>query len=178
MPEARMPPAMPLPEETPLPETPDRQHEKSSSVVALTDDLNDSLFEAMDTFSLKTPTASCLGGPRKSSSVNKSEISASNPTKSSAATSSLFSSVSSLSDMSLCSPLPDLVPEDEELLWLDERRASSNGGTRAELVSNLAGLLKRWVESKFLRFLPSCGSLNSILETQNKHNFQECANAC
>merc|ERR1719516_334364 len=70
-------------------------------------------------------------------------MAASNLTNNSTATSSMFSSVSSLSDMSLCSPLPDLVPEDEELHWLDERRASSNGGTRAELVSNLAELLKR-----------------------------------
>ena len=154
MPEARMPPAMPLPEETPLPKTPARQLNKSSAAVTMTDDyLNDSLFEAMDTFSLKTPTASCLGVPRKSSSASKSDMSASNLTKNSTATSSIFSSVSSLSDMSLCSPLPDLVPEDEELHWLDERRASSNGGTRAELVSNLAGLLKRWVRSKLFQVL-------------------------
>ena len=147
MPEARMPPAMPLPEETPLPETPVRQLEKSGVAVALNDDLNDSLFEAMDTFSLKTPTVSSLGGHRKSSSASKSDMSASNLTKNSTATSSMFSSVSSLSDMSLCSPLPDLVPEDEELLWLEDPRASSNGGTRSELVSNLDGLLKRCVKS-------------------------------
>ena len=139
MPEAIMPPVMPLPEETHLPNTPVRRLEKSGAADA--GELNDSLLEAMGTFSLKTPTASSLGVPRKSSATtDKSEIS--NPTNCTA-TSSLFSSVSSLSDMSLCSPLPDLVPEDEELLWLEEPRTSSNGGTRAELVSNLAGLLKR-----------------------------------
>ena len=148
MPEARMPPAMPLPEETPLPKTPARQLNKSSAAVTMTDDyLNDSLFEAMDTFSLKTPTAPCLGVQRKSSS-SKSEISASNPTNSTA-TLSLFSSVSSNSNMSLGSPfLADLDEDlDEELLWLEESRASSKGGTtRTELVSNLAGLLKRCVK--------------------------------
>ena len=139
MPEAIMPPVIPLPEKTPLPNTPVRRLEKSGAVAA--DDLNDSLLEAMGTFSLKTPTASGLGVPRKSSTTtDKSEIS--NPTNNTA-TSSLFSSVSSLSEMSLYPPLPDLVPEDEELLWLEEPRTSSNGGTRAELVSNLAGLLKR-----------------------------------
>jgi len=146
MPEARMPPAMPLPEETPLPETPVRQLEKSGAAAAPDDDLDDSLFEAMDTFSIKTPSASCPKSglrPHKSASANKSEISTSKPVNNSTATSSLFSSVSSHSDMSLCSPLPDLVPEDEELLWLEERRSSLAEGTRAELVSNLAGLLKR-----------------------------------
>lgn len=146
MPEARMPPAMPLPEETPLPKTPARQPEKSSAAVTLNDDLDDSLFEAMDTFSLKTPTAPCPVVPRKSSSASKSEISASSPINGTA-TLSLFSSASCSSDMSLCSPLPDLVPEDEELLWLEDPRASSNGGTRSELVSNLDGLLKRNVQT-------------------------------
>jgi len=142
MPKASMPPAMPLPEETPLPETPVRQLQKSGAAAALDDYLDDSLFEAMDTFSINTPSASCPKsglGQRKSASANKSEMSTSNPANSTA-TSSLFSSVS---DMSLCSPLPDLVPEDEELLWLEERKSSLAEGTRAELVSNLAGLLKR-----------------------------------
>ena len=147
MPEARMPPAIPLPEETPLPETPVRQLQKSGAAAALDDYLDDSLFEAMDTFSINTPSASCPKnglGQHKSASANKSEMSTSNPANSTA-TSSLFSSVSSHSDMSLCSPLPDLVPEDEELHWLEERRSSLAEGTRAELVSNLAGLLKRFV---------------------------------
>merc|ERR1719234_89771 len=81
-------------------------------------------------------------GLNKSSSASAKKSEISSPTNSTA-TSSLFSSVSSHSDMSLCSPLPDLVPEDEELLWLEERRSSLAEGTRAELVSNLAGLLKR-----------------------------------
>ena len=75
MPEARMPPAMPLPEETPLPETPVRQLEKSGAAAAPDDDLDDSLFEAMDTFSIKTPSASCPKSglrPHKSASANKS----------------------------------------------------------------------------------------------------------
>jgi len=143
--EARLPPAMRLPEETPLPKTPVRQLETSSAAVTVNDDLDNSLFEAMDTFSIKTPTASSLGvPPRKRTSASK--IPTSNPTNSTA-TSSLFSSVASTLDMSLCSPLPDLVLEDEELLWLEEPRASSNGDTRAELVSNLAGLLKRNVSA-------------------------------
>merc|ERR1719234_2629067 len=84
-------------------------------------------------------------GLNKSASASSKKSEIPNPANSSA-TSSLFSSVSSHSDMSLCSPLPDLVPEDEELLWLEERRSSLAEGTRAKLVSNLAGLLKRSVQ--------------------------------
>ena len=153
MPVAKLPPAMPLPQETPLPETPVRPQQKSNVVASSNAGLDDSLSAAMSAFSLKTPTAAppkktSLVTP-KSSSTSKSKKSASN---NSTATSSIISSMSSLSDMSICSPLPDLVPEDEELLWMEERRASMAEGTRTELVSNLAELLKRCVKSNINKY--------------------------